>query len=130
MAENGVMPEEWGGETIFVPISAKTGEGVSDLLETVLLVAEMQELKANPNRNAVGIIVEAQLDKGKGPLATVLIKKGTLSVGDMVVSGTSSGRVRAMLDDKPFLILDERAQGRVQPREGPRASLGRNRRQG
>ncbi len=100
LAEHDLLPEDWGGDTITVPVSALNREGIDDLLEMVLLVAEMQELKANPNRNAVGIIVEAQLDKGKGPLATVLVKKGTLNVGDMVVSGTSSGRIRAMLDDK------------------------------
>lgn len=100
LVENGLVPEDWGGDTITVEVSAKNRIGIDDLLEMILLVAEMQELKANPNRNAVGTIVEAQLDKGKGPLATVLVQKGTLEVGDMVVSGTSSGRVRAMLDDK------------------------------
>ncbi|WMM26580.1 translation initiation factor IF-2 [Tissierella sp. MB52-C2] len=100
LVENALVPEDWGGETITVPVSAKNREGIEDILEMILLVAEMQELKANPNRNAVGTIVEAQLDKGKGPLATVLVQKGTLQVGDMVVSGSSFGRVRAMLDDK------------------------------
>ncbi len=100
LVENGLVPEDWGGDTITVPVSAKNRQGIEDLLEMILLVAEMQELKANPNRNAVGTIVEAQLDKGKGPLATVLVQKGTLQVGDMVVSGSSFGRVRAMLDDK------------------------------
>lgn len=100
LVENGLVPEDWGGDTITVPVSAKNHQGIEDLLEMILLVAEMQELKANPNRNAVGTIVEAQLDKGKGPLATVLVQKGTLQVGDMVVSGSSFGRVRAMLDDK------------------------------
>ena len=100
LVENGLMPEDWGGDTITVNVSAKNRLGIDELLEMVLLLAEMQELKANPNRNAVGTIIEAQLDKGKGPLATVLVKKGTLQVGDMVVSGTSTGRVRAMLDDK------------------------------
>ncbi len=100
LTEYGLIPEDWGGDTITVPVSALNHEGIDELLEMVLLVAEMQELKANPNRNAIGTIVEAQLDKGKGPLATVLLQKGTLHVGDMVVSGTSSGRVRAMLDDK------------------------------
>lgn len=99
LVENGLLPEDWGGDTITVPVSARNRTGIDDLLEMVLLVAEMQELKANPNRTAVGTIVEAQLDKGKGPLATVLIQKGTLKVGDMVVSGTSSGRIRAMIDD-------------------------------
>lgn len=100
LVENGLVPEDWGGDTITVPVSAKNRQGIEDLLEMILLVAEMQELKANPNRNAVGTIVEAQLDKGKGPLATVLVQKGTLQVGDMVVSGSSFGRVRAMFDDK------------------------------
>ena len=96
LVENGLIPED----TITVPVSAKQKIGIDDLLEMILLVAEIGELKANPNRRAVGTIVEAQLDKGKGPLATVLVQKGTLKVGDMVVSGTSSGRIRAMLDDK------------------------------
>lgn len=101
LVENGLLPEEWGGgDTITVPVSAKNRIGIDELLEMILLVAEMQELKANPNRTAVGTIVEAQLDKGKGPLATVLVQKGSLKVGDMVVSGTSSGRIRAMIDDK------------------------------
>ncbi len=100
LVENALVPEDWGGDTITVPVSAKNREGIEDLLEMILLVAEMQELKANPNRNAVGTIVEAQLDKGKGPLATVLVQKGTLNVGSMVVSGSAFGRVRAMLDDK------------------------------
>ncbi|WP_313756526.1 translation initiation factor IF-2 [Tissierella sp.] len=100
LVENSLVPEDWGGDTITVPVSAKNRVGIEELLEMILLVAEMQELKANPNRNAVGTIVEAQLDKGKGPLATVLVQKGTLQVGDMVVSGSSFGRVRAMLDDK------------------------------
>lgn len=100
LVENSLIPEDWGGDTITVPVSAKQRTGIEELLEMILLVAEIQELKANPNRMAVGTIVEAQLDKGKGPLATVLVQKGTLKVGDMVVSGTSSGRIRAMLDDK------------------------------
>lgn len=100
LTEYGLLPEDWGGDTICVPVSALKGEGIDELLEMILLVAEMQELKANPNRKAVGIIIEAELDKGKGPLATVLVQKGTLNVGDNVVSGTANGRVRAMLDDK------------------------------
>ncbi len=100
LVENGLLPEDWGGDTITVPVSAKNREGIDELLEMVLLVAEIQELKANPNRKAIGVIIEAQLDKGKGPLATVLVQKGTLKVGDMVVSGTASGRIRAMLDHK------------------------------
>ncbi len=100
LVENGLLPEAWGGDIITVPVSAKKRTGIDELLEMVLLVAEMQELSANPNRAAVGTIVEAQLDKGKGPLATVLVQKGSLKVGDMVVSGISSGRIRAMIDDK------------------------------
>lgn len=100
LLENDLMPEDWGGETITVPVSAKNREGIEELLEMILIVAEMQELKANPNRNIVGTIVEAQLDKGKGPMATVLVQKGTLRLGDMVASGNSSGRVRAMFDYK------------------------------
>lgn len=100
LTEYGLVPEEWGGDTICVPVSALKNEGIDDLLEMILLVSEMQELKANPNRNAVGTIIEAQLDKGKGPLATVLVQKGTLKVGDYVVAGTASGRIRAMFDDK------------------------------
>src|SRR5699024_10327416 len=100
LAENNLLPEEWGGDTIIVPVSAVNRTGIDDLLEMILLVSEMEELKANPDRNAFGVIVEGQLDKGKGPLATVLVKKGTLKVGDMVVSGIANGRVRAMLDDK------------------------------
>jgi translation initiation factor IF-2 len=100
LADNGLVPEDWGGDTIIVPVSAIQRTGIEDLLEMILLVADMQELKANPDRRAVGTIIEAQLDKGKGPLATVLVQKGTLHVGDMVVSGTASGRIRAMLDEK------------------------------
>lgn len=99
MNEN-LVPEEWGGDTIVVGVSSKTGEGINDLLEMILLVAEMKELKANPNRRAVGTIIEANLDKAKGPMATILIKNGTLRFGDAVVSGTCSGRIRAMEDDK------------------------------
>lgn len=104
MAENSVMPEEWGGETIFVPISAKTGQGVSDLLETILLVAEMQELKANPNQLASGTVVEAKLDKGRGPVATLLVQRGTLNAGDSIVVGTSYGRVRKLTNDRGMEI--------------------------
>ena len=100
LLENDLMPEDWGGDTITVPVSAKNKEGIEDLLEMILLVAEMQELKANPNRNVVGTIVEAQLDKGRGPMATVLVQKGTLRTGDMIASGTSSGRIKAMFDYK------------------------------
>lgn len=99
MNEN-LVPEEWGGDTIVVGVSSKSGEGIDDLLEMILLVAEMKELKANPNRRAIGTIIEANLDKAKGPMATILIKNGTLRFGDAVVSGTCSGRIRAMEDDK------------------------------
>ena len=98
LTEQGLVPEEWGGDTIVVKVSAKTGEGIDELLEMVLLVAEMKELKANPKRRAVGIIVEAQLDKSRGTVATVLVQKGTLRTGDYVVTGSSSGRVRAMFN--------------------------------
>ena len=100
LSDNGLVPEDWGGDTIIAPVSALKKLGIEELLEMILLVADMQELKANPNRKAVGTIIEAQLDKGMGPMATVLVQKGTLVVGDMVVSGTSSGRIRAMLDEK------------------------------
>ncbi|NLW39381.1 MAG: translation initiation factor IF-2 [Tissierellia bacterium] len=100
LVEHGLVPEEWGGDTISVPVSALKKEGIDELLEMILLVAELQELKANPDRNAVGTVIEAQLDKGRGPVATILVQKGTLKVGDYVVSGTAHGRVRAMFDDK------------------------------
>jgi len=99
MNEN-LVPEEWGGDTIVVGVSSKSGEGIDELLEMILLVAEMKELKANPNRRAIGTIIEANLDKAKGPMATILIKNGTLRFGDAIVSGTCSGRIRAMEDDK------------------------------
>ena len=100
LMEYGLVPEEWGGDTIMVPVSAHTGDGIKELLEMVLLVAEVKELKANPNRDAVGIIIEAQLDKSRGPVATVLVQKGTLHQGDYVVTGSSSGRIRAIFDSK------------------------------
>lgn len=100
LTEYGLVAEEWGGDTICVPVSALKREGIDELLEMILLVAEMEELKANPKRKAVGIVIEAQLDKGRGPVATVIIQKGTLKVGDVVVSGTAYGKVRSMLDDK------------------------------
>lgn len=100
LTEHGLMPEDWGGDTICVPVSALKNMGIDDLLEMITLVAEMQELKANPNRRAKGIIIEAQLDKGRGPVATVLVQKGTLTVGDSIVAGSSFGKVRAMIDDK------------------------------
>lgn len=100
LTSHGLVPEEWGGTTPVCPISCKTGEGIDELLENVLLVAEMKELLANPERQARGVIIEAQLDKGKGPLATVLVQNGTLHTGDNIISGTITGRVRAMIDDK------------------------------
>ena len=100
LTEQGLVPEEWGGETIIVPVSAKTGEGIDSLLESINLVAEMQELKANPDRKARGVVIEAKLDKGKGPVASVLVQNGTLRTGDNLISGTTMGRVRAMIDDK------------------------------
>lgn len=100
LTEYELVPEEWGGDVICVPVSAKTKEGLDDLLENVLLVAEMKELKANPDRAAKGIVIEARLDKGRGPIATVLVQNGTLKAGDVVVAGTCLGRVRAMTNDK------------------------------
>ena len=96
LTEYGLVPEEWGGETIICPISAKTGMGVDKLLEMVVLTAEMQELKANPNRTAHGAVIEARLDKGRGPVATLLVQNGTLKQGDVIIAGTAVGRVRAM----------------------------------
>ena len=100
LTQNGLVPEEWGGDTILCPVSAKTGDGIDSFLETVNLVAEIRELKANPDQNARGIIIEAKLDKGRGPVASVLIQDGTLKTGDSIISGTTTGRVRAMIDDK------------------------------
>lgn len=100
LSENGVLVEDWGGDTIAVPVSAKTGENIDELLEMILLVAEMQELKANPDKPATGVTLEAKLDKAKGPVASFIITDGTLKVGDPVLVGTSYGRVRAMLNDK------------------------------
>lgn len=100
LTEYELIPEDWGGSTIFVPVSAHTKEGIDDLLEMILLTAEVLELKANPNRKARGIVIEAELDKGRGPVATVLVQKGTLHVGDSIAIGNTYGRVRAMVDDK------------------------------
>lgn len=100
LTEYGLVAEDWGGETICVPVSAKTQEGIDNLLEMILLVAEIQELKANPNRLAKGTIIEAKLDKGKGPVATVLVQNGCLRIGDSIVAGNTFGKVRAMIDDK------------------------------
>ena len=100
LAEYELIPEDWGGSTIFVPVSAKTHEGIDQLLEMVLLTAEILELKANPNRNARGLVIEAQLDKGRGAVATVLVQKGTLKIGQPVAAGSSYGKIRAMIDDQ------------------------------
>ena len=100
LSEYELIPEDWGGSTIFVPVSAHTHEGIDTLLEMILLTAEVSELKANPNRMARGLVIEAELDKGKGPVATVLVQKGTLHVGDPVAAGSCYGKVRAMMDDK------------------------------
>ena len=100
LTEYELIPEDWGGSTIFVPVSAKTHEGIDTLLEMVLLTAEMHELKANPKRAARGLVIEAELDKGKGPVATVLVQKGTLRIGDPIAAGACFGKVRAMMDDK------------------------------
>ena len=100
LTNHGILPEEWGGDAIIVPVSAVTGEGLSDLLEMILLVADVNQYKANPAKKARGTIVEARLDKGRGPVATVLVQNGTLRVGDTIVAGTTGGRVRAMMNDK------------------------------
>lgn len=100
LTENGLLPEEWGGDAILCPVSAKTGEGFDKLLESINLVAEIRDLKANPDRKAKGVVIEAKLDQNKGPIATVLIENGTLKVGDSVVVGTVVGKIRAMTDDK------------------------------
>ncbi|MGW6043757.1 translation initiation factor IF-2, partial [Bacillus altitudinis] len=99
LTEHGLVPEAWGGETIFVPLSAKTGEGIDELIEMILLVSEVAELKANPNRAAKGTVIEAELDKGRGSVATLLVQTGTLQVGDPIVVGNTFGRVRAMVND-------------------------------
>ena len=99
LTEHGLVAEDWGGDVVFAPVSAKTGEGIENLLEMVLLTADVLELKANPDRKARGIVIEAQLDKGRGPVATVLIQKGTLNVGENVAIGAAHGKVRAMIDD-------------------------------
>ncbi len=100
LTEYELIPEDWGGSTVFVPVSAKTGEGLEDLMEMIVLTAEVMELKANPNRRARGLVLEAQLDKGRGSVATVLVQKGTLRIGDAVAAGSAFGKVRAMMDDK------------------------------
>ena len=100
LSEHGLLPEEWGGDIIMVPVSAKQKQGIDDLLENILLVAEVMELKANPNRKAYGVVIEAQLDKGRGAVCTVLVQKGSLRVGDTVLAGTAYGKVRAMTNER------------------------------
>lgn len=100
LTEHGLIPEEWGGDTIFVPISALKQEGLSDLMDMILLVAEVQEFKANPDKRARGTVIEAELDRGRGPVATILVQNGTLSIGDPIVVGSTYGRVRAMINDR------------------------------
>ena len=106
LTEYSLVPEEWGGDTICVPVSAKTGEGIDSLLESILLVAEVAELKANPNRAAKGVVIEARLDKGRGPVATLLVQNGTLHSGDIIVAGTSVGRIRVMVNEKGMRMKD------------------------
>ncbi len=106
LTEYELVPEEWGGDTICVPVSALTGQGIEDLLENILLVAEVQELKANPNRLAKGTVVESRLDKGRGPVATMLVQNGTLHTGDIIIAGTSVGRVRQMMNDKGQVVTE------------------------
>ncbi len=100
LTEHGLLPEEWGGDTIICPLSAKTGEGIENLLENINLVAEIQDLKANPDRKAKGVVIEAKLDQSKGPIATILVQNGTLRVADSIIVGTVTGKIRAMTDDK------------------------------
>ena len=100
LSEYDLIPEDWGGSTVFAPVSAKTGEGIDNLLDMIILTADILELKANPKRKARGLVIEAQLDKGRGPVATVLVQKGTLKVGDYIAAGACYGKVRAMIDDK------------------------------
>lgn len=106
LTEHGIVPEEWGGDTICVPVSAKTGEGIDELLENVLLVAEVAELKANPARPAKGAVIEARLDKGRGPIATLLVQNGTLRTGDIIIAGTAVGHVRVMTNDKGETVTE------------------------
>ncbi len=106
LTEYDIVPEEWGGETIVCPISAKTGMGIDNLLENLVILAEVQELKANPNRAAKGAVIEARLDKGRGPIMTVLVQNGTLKLGDIIIAGTAVGRVRTMINDKGMRITE------------------------
>ena len=114
LAEHGLMPEEWGGDTVMIPVSAHTGEGIDELLEMVQMIAELKELKANPNRPAVATVIEAQLDKGRGSVANILVEKGTLSQGDFIVSGHSYGKVRAMFDSMQKPVKKARPSTPVQ----------------
>ena len=104
LTQHEILPEEWGGDVPCMPISALTGEGIQELLEMVMLVADMKELKANPDRAAKGTVIEARLDKGRGPIATILVQNGTLNIGDSIVAGTTVGRVRAMTNDRGELV--------------------------
>jgi translation initiation factor IF-2 len=106
LTEYELIAEDWGGSTVFVPVSAHTKEGIDELLEMILLTAEVQELKANPNRKARGIVIEAELDKGRGPVASVLVQKGTLKVGDHIAAGACHGKIRAMIDDKGHRVKE------------------------
>lgn len=114
LAEHGLMPEDWGGDTVMIPVSAHTGEGIDELLEMVQMIAELKELKANPNRPAVATVIEAQLDKGRGPVANILVEKGTLQQGDFIVSGHSFGKVRAMFDSSQKQVKKARPSTPVQ----------------
>ncbi|MCL2549058.1 MAG: translation initiation factor IF-2 [Symbiobacteriaceae bacterium] len=114
LTEHNLIAEEWGGDTIMVPVSAVRGDGIADLLESVLLVADVADLRANPNRRAVGTVIEAKLDRGRGPVATILVHKGTLNIGDILVVGSTFGRIRAMIDDKGRRV---RSVGPSQPVE-------------
>ena len=109
LSDRGLMPEEWGGKTVMVPVSAKKRENIDGLLEMILLVTEMSELKANPKRDASGTVLEAKLDRGRGPVATVLVQNGTLKVGDTFIAGPIFGKVRALFDDRGRNVRESRA---------------------
>lgn len=106
LTEHGILIEEWGGDVICVPVSAKTGQGIDELLENILLIADVRELKANPNRLAKGAVIEARLDKGRGPVASILVQNGTLRTGDVIIAGTAVGRVRVMTNDKGMIVTE------------------------
>ena len=131
LSELELIPEGWGGDTLFNFVSAKTGEGVEELLETIILQAEVMELQANPNKSAVGTVVEAKLDKGKGPVATILVKEGTLKTGDPFVAGFHHGKVRAMTDHEGKVVQEAgpstpvSVTGILQRAGGGRGLLGR-----